>query len=385
MLHRGHTTLRQPAGAFEGKKATMARPITPRNRPSAAGPPALRFLWRAIRTARTEQTAPMARAIGITLSEFTSQDLPQRQPANHRGGALTLELRAVGVLVCLPIVFGLRTESCQVSAPISQRRNNWQVNDEPDGVSMERSGEVQPPTLGSVGDHDHLRERRLIAVLRQSLGIDGVLPVIRPAIGGVVMLDSAIGTTTTQRLCLQQQGDTLILRTWLAELKPQAKSFYQTARAQSLTRFLSEPKAVWHARANVHLAFRNAAGPLRLYPHCRLQATEYIQRWSGDDFAWVGAHPRQELRSKLWPWLRSRQYAGPEDDEQVNAFLDRLGRRDVHLRPSLELTRFWPWGEAVELDGRGALTGDVRSAVASLLSALGESLPPGCVVTPEGS
>ena len=112
-----------------------------------------------------------------------------------------------------------------------------------------------------------------------------------------------------------------------------------------------------------------------------LVANEYVQRWSGDDFAWVGALPRQELRSSLWPWLRSRQYAGPEDDEQVDAFLDRLGRRDVHLRPSLEVTRFWPRAEAVELDERGALTGDVRSAVAALLSALSEPLPPACVDT----
>jgi hypothetical protein len=261
------------------------------------------------------------------------------------------------------------------------------VNEDSAGFAKERFGDVLPfTTPGPAGDDDDLRERRLIAVLRQSVGIDGVRPVVRPAIGGVVMLDAAIGTTSTQRLCLQQHdADTLILRTWLAELKPQAKALYRTVRAQRLIKLLSEPRAVWHARANVHLAFRNAAAPLRLYPHCRLEAIEYVKRWSGDDFAWAGAHPRRELRSTLWPWLRSHQYAGPEDDEQVDAFLDRLGRRDVHLRPSLEVTRFWPWAEAVELDERGALTGDVRSAVVALLSALSEPMPPACVVTPENS
>lgn len=209
-----------------------------------------------------------------------------------------------------------------------------------------------------------------------------VRPVMPPAVGGVTMLDDAIGTVSTQRLCLEQQGDTLILRTWLAELKPQAKALYRTERAPRLIKLLSEPDAAWHARPNVHLAFRNAAAPLRLYPHCHLDPIQYIVRWSGDDFALVGGHPREDLRSTLWPWLQRRQYAGPEDDDQVDGFLDRLGHRDVHLRPSLEVTRFWRWVEAVELDERGRLNADVRSAVADLLSTLNEPLPPGCADTP---
>ncbi|MCH9733366.1 MAG: hypothetical protein K0U78_02270 [Actinomycetia bacterium] len=252
--------------------------------------------------------------------------------------------------------------------------------------AKERFTEALPvTTLGRAGDDDDSRERRLTTVLRQAIGVDEVRPVARPAIGGVVMLDAEIGTRSTQRLCLQQQGDNAILRTWLAELKPQGRALYQTDRAQGLIKLLSEPRALWHGKPNVHLAFRNAAGPLRLYPHCRMEATEYVQRWSGDDFAWVGAHPRHELRSSLWPWLRSRQYAGPEDDGQLDAFLNRLGRRDVHLRPSLEVSRYWPWAEAIELDERGALTGEVRSAVAALLSALREPTPPACVVIPESS
>jgi hypothetical protein len=237
---------------------------------------------------------------------------------------------------------------------------------------------VLPSTTLGRADDDDLRERRLTAVLRQATGLDSVRPV-RPEIGGVLMLDAAIGTKTTQRICLQQQGDTLILRTWLAELKPQAQALYQTGRAHRLIQLLSERRGLWYARPNVHLAFRSAAGALRLYPHCRLEASDYIQRWSGDDFVQVGLHPRDQLRSSLWPWLRNRQYAGPEDEDEVDPFLNRLGRRDIHLRPSLEVTRYWPWAEAVELDERGALTGDVRSALVELLSALSEPLPPACM------
>ena len=197
------------------------------------------------------------------------------------------------------------------------------------------------------------------------------------------MLDSAIGTKSTQRLSLEQQADVLILRTWLAELKPQAEALYRTGRAQGLMQLLIERRAVWYARPNLHLAFRSAPAAQRLYPHCRLGASEYVHQWSGDDFAQIGAHHRDEIRQSLWPWLRNRQYAGPEDDEQLDAFLNRLGRRDVHLRPSLEVTRSWPWAQAVDLDERGAMTSNVRTAVAELLSALGEPLPPGCVVKRE--
>ncbi|OBK28883.1 hypothetical protein A5634_19805 [Mycobacterium asiaticum] len=258
------------------------------------------------------------------------------------------------------------------------------TNDNFDAVSNARGDDgIRSRTLGKAGNDHDLRERRLIGVLRQSLGVHDVRPVMPPAIGGVTMLDDAIGTVSTQRLCLEQHGDTLILRTWLAELKPQAKALYRTERAPRLIKLLSEPDAIWHARPNVYLAFRNAGAPLRLYPHCNLDPIEYIVRWSGDDFTRVGGHPREDLKSTLWPWLRSRQYAGPEDDEQVDGFLDRLGRRDVHLRPSLEVTRSWPWAEAVGLDERGALVADVRSAVGDLLSTINEPPLPASTVSLE--
>ena len=81
------------------------------------------------------------------------------------------------------------------------------------------------------------------------------------------------------------------------------------------------------------------------------------------------------IRDNLWPWLRERQYAGPEDDQQLDAFLERLGRRDAHLRPGIEVRRIWPWPHAADLDERGTLASEVRTAVAQLLTALDEPLP----------
>ena len=35
---------------------------------------------------------------------------------------------------------------------------------------------------------------------------------------------------------------------------------------------------------------------------------------------------------------QEREYAAPEDDEWLDAFLERLDRRDVHLRPGIKVS-----------------------------------------------
>jgi len=230
-------------------------------------------------------------------------------------------------------------------------------------------------TLGRAGEHDLRRQRRLMALLREATGLDDLEAERRPQAGAAVKLDAA---KSTQRISLQQEAETLALCTWPAELKPQAEALYRTGRAQRLMDFVAAHPEVWQARPNVHLAFRNASVAQRLYLHCHLETTEYGHRWSGNDFAQIRAHPPDHIRERLWPWLRDRQYAGPEDDGQLDAFLKRLGHRDAHLRPGIEVRRLWPWAHAVDLDERGALAGEVRTAVAELLTALDEPLPPAC-------
>jgi O-acetyl-ADP-ribose deacetylase len=199
---------------------------------------------------------------------------------------------------------------------------------------------------------------------------------LSPWTGATVRLDTAIKTKSTQRISLEHQDDSLALSTFPAELKPQAKALYQTSRAQRLMDFVAEHPGAWQAMPNLQLAFRNAPVAQRLFPHCHLDITEYVHRWSGNDFAQVGAHRHDEIRENLWPWLRGRKYAGPQDGQQLDEFLGRLGRRDAHLRPGITVRRIWPWAQAVDLDEHGALAGEVRAAVTELLTALDEPLPP---------
>jgi hypothetical protein len=203
-------------------------------------------------------------------------------------------------------------------------------------------------TLGRAGEHDLRRRRRLVALLREVTGLDEAEPVRGPGVGATLMLDAVIGTQSTQRIVLQERNGNLVLGTWPAELKPKAEALYRTGRAQRLIDFLAAHPGTWKARPNVHLAYHNAAAAQRLYVHCHLETTDYIRGWAGKDFDQVRAHPYGSIREDLWPWLRQHQYAAPEDDELLDAFLHRLGRRDAHLRPSIELQRAWPWPQAVD-------------------------------------
>jgi hypothetical protein len=222
-------------------------------------------------------------------------------------------------------------------------------------------------------------EDQLVALLRQATGLDEVLPERPPVIGArVATLDALIGTKSTQRISLHQRDEGLALSTKPAELKPQAKALYRTDGAEQLLDLLARRPEAWRARPNAHLAFRNASPSQRLYLNCRLPVTSYVRRWMGDDFTQIRAYHREEVRESLWPWLRERQYAAAEDYGELDQFMNRLGRRDAHLRPSIEIWRIWPWAYVGEADERGTLAGEVRNAITELLTVLGEPLPPAC-------
>jgi hypothetical protein len=192
-----------------------------------------------------------------------------------------------------------------------------------------------------------------------------------------VMVDKAIGTVTTQRLSLRAQTQGLALCTWPAELKRQAEAMYQAGRVARLVKFLAEDQQPWQARPNVHLAYRSAPAHHRLYLKHRCETTEYLHRWLGDDFAHVGAHPRDCIWNDLWPWLLRRDYADLSDEQCLTDFLARLGNRPALLRPGIALKRLWPWEQAEELNRHGHLVSEIRAAIADVLTALDEPLPPG--------
>ncbi|MDQ4045134.1 MAG: hypothetical protein M3173_06780, partial [Chloroflexota bacterium] len=171
-----------------------------------------------------------------------------------------------------------------------------------------------------------------MAVLRRATGIDDMRA--SASFGAMVMVDTTIGTVSTQRLVLERQDDSLTLSTWPAELKRQSQALYRTGRAERLLRLAQTDG--WEVTPNIYLAYRGArTAAQRLYPTCDLPIDEYIRRWAGDHFSWVGGHSHDEIRTRLWPWLRKHGYASAQDDDRLDAFLDGLGRRAAHLRPGV--------------------------------------------------
>jgi hypothetical protein len=219
----------------------------------------------------------------------------------------------------------------------------------------------------------------LAGLLRDATGIDDVFHEDRPDADASVMVRiKAIGSKSTERLSLWWQPGGLALGTWPAELKEQAKATYRTGRAQRIVDFAAGDPASWRVGSNLYLAYRFASVSQRVYLTCNLGLEEYVRGWLGEDFAFVGGHHRDRVRPVLWPWLLERGYASAADGTLLPGFLDRLGKRDAHLRPGIGLQRSWSSAEAASLDGADALAEELRAAITEILGVLNEPLPPAC-------
>jgi O-acetyl-ADP-ribose deacetylase len=188
---------------------------------------------------------------------------------------------------------------------------------------------------------------------------------------GHVLLDERTGIRSTQRLALGDVGGGIVVFTWPAELRPQARYLYRSGRAQRL--LVAADEGHWKVDTRPHLAFWLSSPEERLYMNPTIGPEDYVSRWSGSDFARIGQHDSETIRGGLWPWLLERGYASPDDEGEVDRFLARLAvkkRRAAHLRPGLRLLRCWGRDEVAELRRRCELAREIRAAVDQLLLAV---------------
>jgi hypothetical protein len=224
-------------------------------------------------------------------------------------------------------------------------------------------------TLRRAGDNDRRRQRRLMAILREATnGADGLRA--RGAGGAELMLGPY---ESTQRIALESREGDLVLLTWPAELQPDARRFYRTDRTDRLLDLRRSDPEQWNIVPNPHLGYWNAKHPL--YTHCELDAETYIEQWNGPDYEWLHSFSGEGVRGELWPWLKTRGYAAASDDSDLEPFIDSMGGRPAIVRPGLQVERQWLWTDAVQLDERKRLVGEVAEAISSLLGALREKLP----------
>jgi hypothetical protein len=182
------------------------------------------------------------------------------------------------------------------------------------------------------------------------------------------------GWKTTQRIAIGRVDGAMVIRTWPAEKKAQARALYGTDAGFSLVALASGPTD-WRARPNPHLAFKSSKPDQRFYFPSPMSLAEYVGAWSRpDDLGAVHQYEADEVAASLWPWLRERGYARgghPEDEAGLARYLDALRLRSFPplLRPGLEME----W--TCESGGHEDLRHEVEEAVRILARALGEPLP----------
>ncbi len=225
-------------------------------------------------------------------------------------------------------------------------------------------------SLRRVGEDPLRRRWRLRSLLREATSI-------QPERVGLVhvRLDTGLGAKALQRAALEIDDRTLTLHLWPGELKPQAQALYSAGRAERLAALdESAGDGPWRVAPQPLLGFRNAPKRVRVYLTCTLDAATYARRWQGEDWVHVGAHHREQILPELWPWLLERGYASPRDEEPLERFMQTLGRRALHLRPALHVSRTWSFAEAEALDDAGLLVGEIHAAINRVLGALDEPL-----------
>lgn len=198
-------------------------------------------------------------------------------------------------------------------------------------------------------------------LLREVSGID-------PEPAGVhVLLDKHLGVRSTQRFALADVGGGIEVALWPGELKSQAEYLYDDGRGMAMV--AAARSCGWTVVPSPHLAFFNSRPSQRLYMAPNVDAAQYAGRWEGEDRHWIGRHPRDEVRQRIWPWLKRRGYATEADDAVLETFLSLLGKRPVDVRPAMRFRR--RWDEAATRDRR-ALVDEIRGNLNTILAAAGE-------------
>jgi hypothetical protein len=199
-------------------------------------------------------------------------------------------------------------------------------------------------------------------LLREITGLD-------PAPSGVHVPLEEHRVRSTQRLALSDIGGRIVVETWPAELKRQADYLYAGGRGRAMVTAARERG--WQVEATAHIAFFNSAPAQRLYTYPDVDAATYTKRWEGADGRLIGQHSRDELRRRVWPWLKQRDYASAADDDVLDQFMAILGRRNAHLRPGMRFRRHWSRNE-IEALGTRELAARVRADVNAILGAAGD-------------
>jgi len=172
------------------------------------------------------------------------------------------------------------------------------------------------------------------------------------------------GVVTTQRLSLWADEDgSVVLSSWVAELKRQYQRFYPNKAAREGV--LTLPEHGWTVYPMFHLAYRGLTPAQRWYPPIALSLHDYVDYWR-HNLDRAGRKHREVITSdKFGRWLIDSEHINRAELHSLHAWLDsrEMPLRQVDLRLTIATERRWPHTPQVP---------QVQAAANELLSALGE-------------
>ncbi len=214
-------------------------------------------------------------------------------------------------------------------------------------------------TLALCAGNPFRQRRRLRQILGEAVHGEATIKSER------VRVATPAGAVIGRDAYLDADSAGITLSLYLADTLTQAKKFYK--QPDAIDRLSKLRDQGWAAKPNFHFGHFERG-------YCwtcnRINMDRYLGIWTERI---TDAHMVPEEQWKTyWDWLEEEQIACPEDKPEFNRHFVDTRRTTATPRPGISLHRCWTLAEAVTLDSRAALAGEVLTALNTALTACGE-------------
>ncbi|MGN6557060.1 MAG: hypothetical protein ACTHLH_03510, partial [Solirubrobacterales bacterium] len=213
-------------------------------------------------------------------------------------------------------------------------------------------------TLGRCGGIEERIRRRCRTVVEEATDKKAYGP--SRGHGPYVEIEGAASLPRRVAFDHDEQDRSLRLSFWPADTPSQAHAFYSDHPLLQRIESMIE-SGHWKAVGNMHFG-HFSAGYAWLPLPSDTSIEQYIAFWRDnvDLIATVYEPPRQPDWDNLLDKLEDERIASSRQPFEKDFM--QTGRSKADVRPGVELYRSWPIEEAIDLDDRGELVGQVRDA-----------------------
>ncbi|MEV6562974.1 hypothetical protein AB0M22_45155 [Nocardia sp. NPDC051756] len=147
------------------------------------------------------------------------------------------------------------------------------------------------------------------------------------------------GVVAAQRVSMWVEDSSVVLGSWVGELKPQYSQFYSNPSA--VGGLLALADRGWRVDANLHLAYFRCPPRQRWYPPMCLSGYDYAHRWM-QDLSPAGRKPREMVAGPAFgKWLVDSGFVTADELTGLRDWMDGHSRHDIDIRPSMAVKWYW--------------------------------------------